>query len=151
MHAEAWEPIDGICGPCGQISFSYIPANTATVVMAFHGVAGSPSRNLTLDFKRVFVLCGEDECPGGFVTVPKQLPKLGRGDHPAWTFPLLKLVDSEPLKQYEHYGYKDQPMAHFFLVSLHNLVHVIASADVNATWSPPLSMLLLARPATVDQ
>jgi hypothetical protein len=52
------------------------------------------------------------------------------------TFPLLKFIDSEPLKQYDLiFHRKDQPLAHFCLISLHNLVQVIASADVEATWS----------------
>lgn len=136
MHAEIWEPIDGICGPCSQISFSYIPTHASTVVMTFNGVAGGPSRDLTLKFKRVVVLCGEEECPGGFVPLPRALPQLGGGDRPTWTFPLLRLVGSEPLKQYDLiFHRKDQPMAHFCLISLHNLVQVIASADVEATWS----------------
>jgi hypothetical protein len=137
MRAEVWEPIDGICGPCGQISFSYFPAHTATVLMTFDGIGGGPPRGLTLKFKRVVVLCGEEECPGGFVPTPKPLPQLGRGDHPTWTFPLLNFLDSEPLKQYELiFHHKDQPLAHFCLISLHNLVQVIASADVKATWGP---------------
>jgi hypothetical protein len=137
MRAEVWEPIDGICGPCGQISFSYIPAHMATVLMTFSGIAGGPPRGLTLKFKRVIVLCGEEECPGGFVPMPKPLPKLERGDHPTFTFPLLKFVDSEPLKQYDLiFRHKDQPLAHFCLISFHNLVQVIASADVEAAWGP---------------
>lgn len=137
MHAEIWEPIDGISGPCGQILFSYVRAHTATVTMTFDGIAGAPGRDLILSFERVVVLCSEEECPGGFVPLPKGLPQLARGDHPTWTFPLLRLVDSEPLKQYELIFHRDsQPMAHFCLISLHNLVQVIASADVTATWSP---------------
>jgi hypothetical protein len=137
MRAEAWEPIAGINGPSGQISFSYVPAHTATVRMTFAGLAGGPPRGLTLKFKRVVVLCGEEECPGGFSPTPKLLPKLGRGNHPNYTFPLLRFVDSEPLKQYDQiFHQKDQPLAHFYLISLHNLVHVIASGDVGATWGP---------------
>jgi hypothetical protein len=118
------------------ISFSYSPVHTAAVLMTFGGIADGPPRELALRFKRVIVLCGEDECPGGFIPIPKPLPKLGRGGNPDWTFPLLKFIDSEPLKQYELiFHHKDQPLAHFCLISLHNLVQVIASADVEATWN----------------
>jgi hypothetical protein len=137
MRAEMWEPVAGISGPSGQISFSYVPSHTATVLMTFDGTAGGPPRGLTLKFKRVVVLCGEEECPGGFAPTPQPLPKIGRGDHPTWTYPLLKLVDSDPLEQYElMFHHKDQPLAHFCLISLHNVVQVIASADVEATWDP---------------
>ena len=136
MRAEMWEPVEGILGPCGQISFSYVPPHAATVLMTFEGIAGGAPRGLTLKFSRVVVLCGEEECPGGFVPIPQSLPRFERGDHRTFTFPLLKLVDSEPLKQYELiFHNKDQPLAHFCLISLHNLVQVIASADVEVIWA----------------
>lgn len=97
--------------------------------MTFDDIAGGAARGLTLKFKRVVVLCGEEECPGGFVPIPKPLPKLGRGSHPNYTF--------RAAKQYELiFHRKDQPMAHFCLISFHNLVQVIASADVEANWGP---------------
>ena len=140
MRAERWEPIDGINGPCGQIAFSYSPLHTATVSMRFDGIAAGPPRDLILKFRQVIVLSGEEECPGGFVRAPavQSLPKLERGDNASWTFPLLKLVDSEPLDQYQmifHQRAPNPPLAHFFLVSMHNLLHVIASADVHAAWN----------------
>ena len=136
MRAEMWEPVEGILGPCAQISFSYVPSHAATILMTFEGIAGGAPRCLTLKFTRVVVLCGEEECPGGFAPIPKPLPQLGRGDHRTYTFPLLKLVDSEPLKQYELiFHNKDQPLAHFCLISLHNLVQVIASADAEVIWT----------------
>jgi len=136
MRAETWEPLDGICGPCDRIAFSYIPHGSATVHMSFSGTAGGPPRDLLLRFTQVIVLSGEDECPGGFVPAPaiKSLPKIGGGDHPTWTFPLLKIVDSEPLKQYQSMRPQNLPIAHFFMISLDNLVHVIASSDVHAAW-----------------
>jgi hypothetical protein len=131
-----WEPVEGILGPCVQISFSYVPPHAATILMTFEGIAGGAPRCLTLKFTRVVVLCGEEECPGGFAAIPRPLPQLGRGDNPTFTFPLLKLVDSEPLKQYELiFHNKDQPLAHFCLISLHNLVQVIASADAEVIWT----------------
>lgn len=140
MRAEKWEPIDGIDRQCAYISFSYVPVHTATVSMRFDGLASGPDRDLVLKFKRVIVLSGEDDCPGGFVPAPavESLPKLGRGDHPSWTFPLLKLIDSAPLNQYQmifQVQAPNPPLAHFFLIALHNLVHVIASADVQVAWT----------------
>ena len=136
MRAEMWEPIGGIDEPCGEISFSYSPAHTATIVMAFNGVAGGPSRHLTLNFKQVVVLCSEEECPGWFMPLPEHLPKLARGDHPSWTFPLLKLMDSEALRRYDMIFHRQgQPMAHFCFISLHNIVQVIADAEVNLAWT----------------
>ncbi len=140
MHAEVWEPIDGIYGPCDHIAFSYIPVHAAAVHMTFAGTAGGPPCELILRFKQVVVLSGEDEAPGGFVLAPaiNSLPKLGRGDHPTWTFPLLKILGSESLKQYQLM--RPYPIAHFFMISMDNLVHVIASTEVEATWSAPIPL-----------
>jgi len=127
--------VEGIDSPCEEISFSYVRDDTATLVMKFSRVGGD--RLVTLQFTRVVVLCAEEECPGGFIPLPGPLPKLGRGVQPGWTFPLLKLVDSEALAQYDAiFHRKNQPLAHFCLISLHNLVQVIASADVKAVWNP---------------
>jgi hypothetical protein len=137
MRAEVWEPVDGITGPSGQVSFSYVPAHTATVRMTFAGLESGPPRVLTLKFSRVLILRGEEECPGGLLPTPEPLPILGRGNYPSYTFPLLRFVESELLQQYEAIFHKvDQPLAHFCLISLHNLVQVIASGTVGATWGP---------------
>jgi hypothetical protein len=138
MRAERWEPVQGIDGPCGQIAFSYTPIHTATVSMLFGGIASGPPRDLILKFRQVIVLSGEEECPGGFVPAPaaQSLPKLAQGV--PWTFPLLQLFDSEPLNKYQmifHQRQPHPPLAHFFLVSMHNLLHVIASSDVYAAWN----------------
>jgi hypothetical protein len=134
MHAEIWEPIEGICEPCDHIAFSYIPLHGAEIRATFAANAGGVPRELILSFKQVVVLSGEDEAPGGFIPAPaiNSLPKLGRGVHPTWTFPLLKIVDSEPLKNYQLM--RPNKIAHFFMVSMDNLVHVIASAEVDAAW-----------------
>lgn len=133
MHAERWEPVDGIDAPIDHIDFSYSSLSNAAVTIAFLGSAGS-ARTLALRFTHVIVIAGEDEAPGGFVAAPaaQSLPKLERGSHPTWTFPLLRLLESPPLNHYQMM--RPQPLAHFYLVSLHNLVHVIASADVAASW-----------------
>jgi hypothetical protein len=70
MHAEMWEPIEGICEPCDHISFSYIPLHAAEIRMTFAASAGGGPRELILRFKHVVVLSGEDEAPGGFVSAP---------------------------------------------------------------------------------
>jgi hypothetical protein len=135
MHAKMWEPIEGICEPCDHIAFSYIPLHAAEICMTFAATAGGSPRELILRFKQVVVLSGEDEAPGGFVPAPatNSLPKLGRGAHPTWTFPLLEIVDSEPLRNFQLM--RPHKIAHFFMLSMDNLVHVIASAEVDAAWN----------------
>jgi hypothetical protein len=139
MRAEQWEPVAGICGPCDGIAFSYSRPRAAELVLTFAGTARDPTRDLILQFKQVVILSSEDEAPGGFVAAPAvdSLPKLGRGLHPSWTFPLLKIIDSEALKRYQLMRAPNSPLAHFFIISMDNLVHVIASPKVGAVWSSP--------------
>jgi hypothetical protein len=134
MRAERWEPVDGIDGHCDDIEFTYRSDNTATVSM--HFAETGTARTLTLKFTYVVVLAGENEAPGGFIPAPtvQSLPKLERGRYPTWTFPLLTLLDSDPLKQYQSMCGARLRLRHFFLISSDNLVHVIASADVDAAW-----------------
>jgi hypothetical protein len=136
MRAERWEPIGGIEGHCDHIDFTYNSESSATVSMIFAGSGGS-ARALNLRFAHVVVLAGENEAPGGFMPAPavQSLPKLDRGRYPTWTFPLLKLLDSEPLNQYQLMRASTVQLGHFYLVSLRNLVHVIASAEVEAAWA----------------
>jgi hypothetical protein len=137
MHAEIWEPIEGIANPCSEISFAYSPPYTATVSMKFYDNFDTQS-SLTIKFARVVLLSSEDECPGGFVQTPKPLPKLGRGEYPTYTFPLLKIIDSEPVKLYGSiFHKKDEPLAHFCLVSAQNIVHVLASTEAEVAWEQP--------------
>jgi hypothetical protein len=135
VRAEKWEPISDIDGPSDGISFSYSSGvGTATVSMSF-SEGGRSSRNLILQFRDIVVLAGEDEAPGEFIEAPpvQSLPRLEHGLHPNWTFPLMKLLDSKPLNQYQLM--RPTKLGHFFLVSIDNLVHVIASVNVNASWS----------------
>jgi hypothetical protein len=133
MRAERWEPVSGIDGPIDHIDFSYTSAGEATVSITFTGSGGS-ARTLILRFRHVVVLACEDEAPGGFIAAPaaQSLPKLERGRNSSWPFPLLRLLESQPLSQYQMM--RPQQLAHFYLVSLHNLVHVIASVGVEASW-----------------
>jgi hypothetical protein len=96
--------------------------------------AGGSHRNLILRFRHIVVLAGEDEAPGGFIAAPaiESLPKLERGLRPSWTFPLMRFLDSKPLDKYQLM--RPEKLGHFFLVSFDNLVHVIASVDVDASW-----------------
>lgn len=134
MRAEKWEPIGEINGPSDGISFSYSSGvGTAIVTMSF-SEDDRPSRNLILEFQHIVVLAGEDEAPGGFIPAPptESMPRLERGRHPSWTFPLMRLIDSEPLDRYQLM--RPTKLGHFFLVSFDNLVHVVASVSVEASW-----------------
>jgi hypothetical protein len=145
MRAEPWRPVEGITAPCETIAFAYGPPHSAKVVMHFPHSKNGITRELVLGFRDVVVLAGEDEAPGGFVKAPPiaSLPKLDLvlrpgSDTSSMTHPLMQLFDSEPLNQYQMMRPSNLPLAHFFLVSLDNLVHVIANSEVKARWRLPV-------------
>jgi hypothetical protein len=87
------------------------------------GAAGA--RKLSLEFTRVIAFHFEDDCPGNF-PLPRELPKL----RPGLTFPLLKIENSRWLSQWPMWP----DLAHFVLLSLDDLVQLIAHPTVQARW-----------------
>ena len=119
--AVTWEPVSGIDGLFGSISFAYGPDDGRSVLVTMHG-----ARNLHLRFTGAIALRFEDDCPG-FDPLPNPLPML----RPGVTFPLLKIEHSQWLSQWHpvHSG-----LVHFALLSLDDLVQLIAKPSVDAHW-----------------
>lgn len=92
--------------------------------MVMHG-----QRNLHLRFTGAIALRFEDDCPG-FDPLPKPLPMLS----PRLTFPLLRIDRSAWLGQWDliRVGHN---LRHFALLSLDDLVQIIANADAQASWN----------------
>ena len=109
--------VPGIDVPFASISFSYEPGNERSVLVTMHG-----ARNLRLRFKGAIALRFEDDCPG-FDPLPHPLPMLRDGV----TFPLLKIEESKWLAQW-HPVHSN--LAHFALLSLDDLVQLLAKPDV---------------------
>jgi hypothetical protein len=77
----------------------------------------------------------------GIIEAPSQLPKCSdeSGD---WTHPTLVIEDSSWAMKYAARKYAaDDPqsknMVHYFLVSLNDLVHVLAEATPDVKWVAP--------------
>ena len=119
--AIKWEPVPGIDGLFGSISFAYAPGDGRSISVTMHG-----ERNLHLHFARAIALRFEDDCPG-FNPLPRPLPML-RVDV---TFPLLKIEQSLWVSQWHplHTG-----LVHFALLSSDDLVQLIARPSVDAHW-----------------
>jgi hypothetical protein len=134
-HCSKWEPAPGIVGPSADISFAYSGRDKASVTMHFSRVVGLPPEDLLLRFEGLVALRWELECPG-FDPVPKDLPKCTEVQWRIWTFPLLKIEESEWLKQYQpiYEPAKAPSLSHFLLVSMNDLVQLIARSDATAEW-----------------
>jgi hypothetical protein len=126
-----WEPVPGIQSHCGAISFNLDSRDELTVRMHF-----SLERDLLLKFPGVIALQWEEEsfC---MILLPRPWPQIGAGDYPTWTFPLLQVEHSAWLAEYQA-GFPVRPgterRVHFALVSLDDLVHILALPEVSASW-----------------
>ena len=134
-HCIRWEPTPGVIGPAADISFAYAGRDNAAVTMHFSRVAGLPDEDLVLRFTCVVALRWELECPG-LNPMPLELPKCTSAKWTKWTFPLLKIEKSSWLEQYAPI-YKPREglvLSHFLLVSMNDLVQIIARADASTEW-----------------
>jgi hypothetical protein len=113
-RATMLQVIPGMDAPFESISFAYEPGDDRSVSVTMHG-----TRSLRLRFTSVIALRFEDDCPG-FDPLPRPLPML----RPGMTFPLLKVEESSWLNQWHPVH---QNLAHFVLLSLDDLVQLIAS------------------------
>ena len=124
--AHQWEPVEGIpniTDPFGGIAFAHEAGNERPLSVVMYG-----HQNLRLRFTGTIAIRFEDDCPG-FDPLPKPLPMI----RPGITFPLLQIDDSKWLGQWKliHTGSK---LCHFALLSLDDLVQIIAKSDVAARW-----------------
>lgn len=132
-----WEPTSGIVGPAADISFAYSGRENAFVTMHFSRVVGLPMQDLLLRFRDIVALRWELECPG-FDPVPKELPKCTVAKWTTWTFPLLRIEESSWLRKYApiYQLPKGPSLSHFLLISMNDLVQLIARSDATAEWIP---------------
>lgn len=117
-HAERWEPVEGIAEMFGAISFAH---ECGDLLVTMRG-----ERNLKIRFTGLIGLRFEDECPS-FDPLPKTLPMINA----RYTFPLLQIMNSQWLEQFEHIHHG---RAHFSLISHSHLVQLLAKPDAEAYW-----------------
>lgn len=135
-ECSIFEPVAGIIGPCERISFSYNGQGGASVRMVFSAVNGLRGEDLYLEFEHVTALRWEPECPG-FNPMPLAMPKCSEEAWSRWTFPLLITHRSDWLGRYRqvHEAASNTPvLAHFYLISMWDLVQLIAGTSVQAKW-----------------
>jgi hypothetical protein len=135
-----WEPAENISSACADISLLLDQQDRLVARMHFSSIIGQPSRDLLLTFSGILSLRWEQESMG-LNPLPQPLPKIEKGEQPNWTFPLLLVENSSWLAAYEAYmpSPPDWPRTHFALISMNDLVHVLALPDVKAEWVDALS------------
>jgi len=127
-RAIAWHPVPDITDGFESISFAYEPRTART---SFHQKLRSATivlngnRSLSLKFAGIIALHFEDDCPGNF-PLPSERPRLNA----KWMFPLLTIESSSWLAQWPMWP----NLVHYVLLSLDDLVHVIAGPTVAASW-----------------
>jgi hypothetical protein len=122
-RALAWYPVPDIDDGFESISFSYearVPTDPRSVSIVLHG-----KRTLSLRFTEVIALHFEDDCPGNF-PLPQQRPRLNTD----FMFPLLKIEYSRWHAEWPMWP----DLTHYALLSLDDLVHLIAGPEVLAHW-----------------
>ena len=133
-EATIWEAVpdlESIDSPFHSIAFAQSPrighaTEGRTIRVVMHG-----TRDLCLCFTHVHALRFEDDCPG-FDPLPHPLPALRE----QVTFPLLQIRHSRWLGQWEPFGVvAHDRLTHFALLSLDDLVQLIAGPDVEAYWA----------------
>ena len=113
--------MDDIDGLFGSISFAYEPGEARCLTVVMHG-----HRELHLRFSGVIALRFENDCPG-FDPLPHPLPMI----QPGVVFPLLKISQSSWLNQWSPLH---ATCVHFALLSLDDLVQIIAEPNVDVRW-----------------
>lgn len=144
MHCSIWQPAQDVVGPCAELSFSYSEREDARVTMHFSLQPGLPNRDLSLRFHGMVAMLWELEGPG-VSALPRNLPKCTASQWRNWTFPLVSVEGSDWLAQYQAiYPHGSVPLAHYLLISMNDVLQLIARRDVFAEWVPGL----LAEPVT---
>jgi hypothetical protein len=116
-HASAFHPLSDIDDGFDSISLSYVARTfmePRNVLVAMNG-----RRTLSLRFTGVIALHFEDDCPGNF-PLPPQRPR----------FPILKIDNSRWAAQWPMWP----GLVHYALLSLDDLLHLLAGPTVLAHW-----------------
>ena len=130
-----WEPVSGITSPCADISYSYEAPAHLTVRMNFSRTTGGPGRDLKMVFTGPIALAWAPEHYGALDSIEGELPKCPDPRWSKWTFPLLKVMDSQWLKRHVDHHPGAAGCVHFYLVGMNDLVSVLALPEVQAQWT----------------
>ena len=129
-----WEPVPGLDLPCADIAFAYGPPDVLTVTMRFSNVVAGRGKDLQLCFSGAIALRWESES-FGLIPIPGPLPKCRDEKWSEWSFPLLRVERSSWLAEHDaRHPVAAEARVHFALISMNDLLHVLAFSDVDAQW-----------------
>jgi hypothetical protein len=136
--AVRWEPVTGVDWPCADILFAYSPPDALHVRMRFSNVVGVREADLVLEFSGAIAAQWESES-FGLISLPDLLPKCRSPRWDTWTFPLLRIDNSEWLATYHARNpFGAEGRCHYVIVTMNDLLHVLARPTLEATWASPL-------------
>jgi hypothetical protein len=140
-RTNTWEPVADIDFPCADISFSFGAKGFLRVLMHFSRVKNGHGQDLELLFSGAIGLHWTPEHLGFTVKpamTPKPLPKISAGQWSGWTHPLLTVGESSWLASYQTFPGQTFPgterRQHFSLISMNDLLDIIAFPEVAAQW-----------------
>lgn len=140
QRAIKWMPASEIDAPCADISFFWASEKGArlVVMMHFSRVVGGFSKDLKLIFGRTLAMNWEEESYG-LIEAPKVLPECSGAGFRGFSHPTLIVEHSSWAEKYAANKYSDgdpeaQNVKHYFLISLNDLVHVLAESTPEAAW-----------------
>ncbi len=138
QRAERWLPQPEIEVACADISFAWASEAKAKliVLMHFSRVVDGLDRDLELAFDRPLAFQWEDESYG-LIESPSDLPKCAAEKFKNWTHPTLRIYGSRWRELYANRKYtktETDILVHYFLVSMNDLVHVLAEQEPISRW-----------------
>jgi hypothetical protein len=139
-RAKKWMPKAEIDVPCADISFTWASGKDAAlvVVMHFSRVIDGLDRDLEIVFRNPLAVRWEDES-FGLIECPEDLPKCSPGKFRTWAYPTLIVENSKWAQEYSARKYAEndpnsQRVAHYFLVSMNDLLHILAESEPTTQW-----------------
>jgi hypothetical protein len=132
-RCERWSVVGGVEWPAADLFFSYEAPYIAMVRMQFANTVRGSQRDLVLRFRGVIALRYESESTG-LVPLPEP-PRFTTGEWSGHTFPLLLVQQSLWLAEHHaHNSVESTDRHHFALVSMNDLLHILALPTVEASW-----------------
>jgi hypothetical protein len=142
-RANKWFPVPALDAACADISFIRASGKSAALIVRMHfsRVVDGYEKDLELVFREPLAMKWEEES-FGIIDSPQDLPKCAAARFNSWTHPTLVIENSDWADEYAARKYaKDDPraksVAHYFLVSMNDLVHILAEAKPDARWVLP--------------
>jgi hypothetical protein len=143
-RAIKWMPKREIDSPCADISFTWVSAAHARLVVTMHfsRVVNGPPEDLQLSFTRPLAVAWEEET-FGLIDSPEDLPKCTGAHLSRFTHPTLIVEGSRWAERYAANMFAEgdpgaKRVTHYFMVSLNDLLHVLAESEPEAAWVPSI-------------